>query len=76
MKIILDAPKEIIIVPEMTRTVTELIIKEMVDNPENKTIRVNIERLGHITLWEGEDYDLIGQWTDDDVIARIRELYS
>ena len=29
-----------------------------------------------ITLWEGEAYDVIGQWTDEDVNNRILEIYK
>jgi hypothetical protein len=29
-----------------------------------------------LTLWEGDEYDAAGQWTDNDVINRIEYLLS
>jgi hypothetical protein len=29
-----------------------------------------------VDLWEGADYDTIGQWTDTDVTNKLLSLYS
>lgn len=29
-----------------------------------------------LTLWEGDTYDTIGQWTDTDVDNRITEIFN
>jgi hypothetical protein len=46
----------------------------MVDKPSLKEVKVITRELGSITLWEGDEYDAIAQWTDTDVINRIKEL--
>ena len=35
----------------------------------------NIKPHGTIVLWEKEDYDKVGQWTDEDVHNRIIQLF-
>ena len=76
MKITFETPKEIIVVKELKRTVNDLTVDEVVDNPARKEVRAFVQQLGIITLWEGAAYDAIGQWTDADVEARIKELYK
>jgi hypothetical protein len=41
-----------------------------------KTVMALTMDFGSINLWEGDAYDAIGQWTDTDVVNRIKELYS
>lgn len=74
MKITFETPKEIVVVQELKRTFEEVTIEEMVDNPSRKEVKAFTKELGVLVLWSGEAYDLIGQWTDADVIARINEL--
>jgi hypothetical protein len=76
MKITLSTPKEIIVVAEQVKTVNEISINRMVDLPQQKKVLVFTNELGQVVLWEGAAYDTIGQWTDQDVIARLSELYS
>ncbi len=76
MKITFETPKEIIVVKELKRTVNDLTVEEVVDNSERKEVKAFVQQLGVITLWEGAAYDAIGQWTDADVVARIKELYK
>jgi hypothetical protein len=76
MKVILNNPKEVIVVQERKRTITEFNIIEMYDNPNRKVIEVTTEELGRITLWKDADYDLAGQWTDTDVANKLKQLYS
>jgi hypothetical protein len=55
----------------------ELVIARMVDRPQDKIIRVFFEScLFPIDLWSGDEYDTVGQWTDTDVINRIKYLYN
>jgi hypothetical protein len=75
MKITLSAQKEIV-VAEQVKTVNEISINRMVDLPQQKKVLVFTNELGQVVLWEGTAYDAIGQWTDQDVIARLNELYS
>lgn len=76
MKIILSTPKEVVIVKEIKKTISEITIYEIIDSPENKTIRANTLELGSVMLWQGITYDSIGQWTDADVQKRILELIN
>ena len=76
MKITFETPKEIVIVQELKRTFEELTIEEVVDSNSRKEVKAYTPELGIIVLWEGEAYDKIGQWTDADVINRIKELYK
>ena len=76
MTITFEKPKEVVVVKELKLTINELTIEEVVDNSERKEVRAYSKELGIITLWEGAAYDAIGQWTDADVVARIKEIYK
>ena len=76
MKITFETPKEIVIVQELKRTFEELTIEEVVDSNSRKEVKAYTPELGIITLWSGDAYDAIGQWTDADVINRVKELYK
>jgi uncharacterized protein (DUF2164 family) len=74
MKITLDAQKEVVIVKEVKRTITEITVLEIKDLPEIKRVEAITKELGIILLWEGEAYDAIGQWTDTDVINKLKYI--
>ena len=77
MEITLQTPQTIVIKPEETKTLEKLTVMSMVDLPNEKKVRVFIKELREpITLWEGDEYDAIGQWTDSDVQTKLTELYS
>jgi hypothetical protein len=76
MKITFENPKEVVVVKEIKRTITELTIEEIVDNNSRKEVKAYTEELGIVALWTGTAYDAIGEWTDADVVARIKELYK
>lgn len=74
MKITLDTQKDLVIVKEVKKVITEITILELRDMPETKTVQAVTVEMGIITLWQGEEYDAIGQWTDQDVINKIKSL--
>jgi hypothetical protein len=74
MKITLDIEKEVILVKEVKRTITEITIRELKDLPEQKRVEAYTNEIGVVVLWEGEAYDAIGQWTDTDVINKLKSL--
>jgi hypothetical protein len=74
MKIVLDTEKEVVVVKEVKKTITEITVKQVNDLPEQKRVEAYTNELGVITLWEGEAYDAIGQWTDTDVINKLKSL--
>lgn len=76
MEIVFNAPKQIVITPEVKKEVTSLKVVSITDIPNAKLVIARTEDMSNIRLWEGEAYDAIGQWTDADVIARINELYQ
>lgn len=76
MKITFETPKEIVVVQELKRTFEEVTIEEVVDNPSRKEVKAFTRELGILVLWSGEAYDLAGQWTDADVVARVTELLN
>lgn len=77
MKIELTKPKTIILVEEQKQILETITVKRMADLPIEKKVIVFIEEMhGPILLWEGEAYDNIGEWTNSDVINRLKELYS
>jgi hypothetical protein len=61
----------------------EVYYEKIVDDSTLKTVSTEI-RLGKLpnggyiwrilVLWEGEEYDAIGQWTDAQAEARIKEI--
>lgn len=76
MKITFETPKEIVIVQEVKRTIEELTIEEVVDNNSRKEVKAYTAELGIVVLWSDDAYDAIGQWTDADVVNRVKELYK
>jgi hypothetical protein len=75
MEIVFNTPKEIVTTPEVKKEVSSLNIMLITDMPDRKIVyAVTSDRI-NITLWEGESYDAIGQWTDADVVNRINEIY-
>lgn len=69
-------PEKIINVPANTKTLNEITIRLMVDDPIKKQVTARTNELGNFILWQNEEYDAIGQWTDQDVIDRIKEIYN
>jgi ABC-type sugar transport system ATPase subunit len=75
MEIIFDQPRNIVIVQQQASTYDRLHVIEMMDYPLQKIVKAVIMEIGEVVLWQEDDYDTIGQWTDQDVINRINELY-
>jgi hypothetical protein len=74
MKIKLDTEKELVLVKEIKKTIKEITIRELKDLPEQKRVEAYTDEIGLVVLWEGEAYDAIGQWTDTDVINKLKSL--
>ena len=69
-------PQRVITIPEKKKTINSITVLSMTDEPNIKKVSIKTLEIGLITLWEGEAYDEIGQWTDQDVIDRIKEIYN
>lgn len=74
MKIVLDTEKKVVVVKELKKTITEITVNQINDLPQQKKVEVYTNELGLVVLWEGAQYDAIGQWTDTDVINKLKSL--
>ena len=52
----------------------QILIAKIIDNPGSKTVAVMTTKNRLYVLWAGEAYDNIGNWTNEQVEARVREL--
>ena len=50
-----------------------ITIKAFEDNAVRKVVNARTSD-GNYTLWAGEAYDTIGDWTSEQAIAKVREL--
>jgi hypothetical protein len=57
-------------------TTNQITIVKEVDNPVEKTVKVYTDKGIVYTLWSGQTYDSIGQWTDVEVIERLRQILT
>lgn len=76
MEIQLSSTKDIVIVKERKRSIDKISVLEITDYPNDKKVVARTLELGFVTLWKDSEYDLIGQWTDADVVNRFMELYN
>ena len=76
MEITFSAPKDVVVTPEVKKTIEKLTIIQMTDNPQNKIVTALIKEVGLVVIWKDEEYDSIGQWTDKDVIAKLKKIYK
>ncbi len=74
MIITLETEKEVVLVKEVKRAIKQITVFELKDLPEQKRVEAITKELGIVLLWEGEAYDAIGQWTDTDVINKLKSL--
>jgi len=73
MEIITESP--IIVQSEITTSKIEVL--SITDSNQDRNIIANIriaDKECSVMLWELNAYDNLGQWTDDMVVARIKEL--
>lgn len=76
MKVTLSSSKTIIITPAVTKTTVEINLLSTIDNPVQKKVIAITKEIGQVVLWEGAAYDAIGQWTDADVAAKLKDLFD
>ena len=77
--LIIDLGQELVLkeIPAQQIKASSIQITSMIDNPADKTITVKTNSvLGTVVLWQGEAYDAIGQWTDENVKLRLIELIN
>lgn len=57
-------------------TVDKIIITRVIDELNRKKVIAFCHNYKVLILWEGDDYTAAGQWTDTDVINRVREIVT
>jgi hypothetical protein len=75
MEIITESP--IIVQSEITTSKIEVL--SITDSNQDRNIIANIriaDKECSVMLWELNAYDNLGQWTDEMVVARIKELIA
>jgi len=63
--------------PKLAVSFEEFEIKSFTDIPALKIVLANlVETVFPLVLWRGEEYDQVGQWTDEQAVARATELLN
>ena len=63
-------------IPAQQVSLSEIEVIQFIDSPSRKTVEAFCKKFGRIVLWEGDDYDAIGDWTNADVTARLNQIYQ
>ena len=72
----LPTPKVIRKIPSSQVVVSKIEIDHFVDSPSEKVLEAYDKKIGKIVLFEGDAYDAIGNWTNEDVEKRLKEIYK
>lgn len=71
-----ELPSPVVTQPQITSSFYK--ITDVTDNPIDKTVvaRVTVGpgAINFYTVWSGESYDQIGQWTDVDLVNAVTPL--
>ena len=76
MKVQLDAEKTVVVAPAVTKNLNEVTIARIVDLPLEKKVRVFVRELGRpvdLPQLSGDNY---GDWSDEDVVAALKDQIS
>lgn len=77
LEINFDEEKFIRTIPAFNVNTKTISIVQLIDLPiEKKVTAHTYSQVGAIVLWEGDEYDAIGDWTNQDVIDRVKELFT
>lgn len=77
LEVTLSQERTIEVQPVQTAAITTLTVNRMIDVPGEKKVFVFLEELRQpVLLWEGDAYDAIGDWTNANVDARLKEIYD
>lgn len=65
-----------VVVPNELYTLKRLfIVTTYTEQVNTRYVRAYVVGKGNVYIWQGDEYDAIGQWTDLDVQIRLNELY-
>ena len=77
IEVVLPNPKKVKTLGNNEIEITKIEIFEIVDSNIKKQVTAHCRNHPtKIVLWKDAEYDNIGQWTNDNVISRVLELYS
>jgi len=76
IEIVFDEEKFIKTIPAIHVNTDSMNIIQIVDLPiEKQIIAHTFNQFGPIVLWEGDNYDKMLDWTNEDIIDRVKELF-
>ena len=77
LKITLETPKVIVKQPEITKTITEVVIDRIIDIPAQKKVAVFIdgERI-ELDVLSGVNYDTPTEWDNAAVVAAVKAYFG
>ena len=78
LKITLDTPKVVKEIPASQIKISEIEVLKFEDSPSLKTVKAYTTNtlVGTLTLWEGDAYTSIGDWTQSQAVDRIKEIIN
>jgi hypothetical protein len=74
LQVTFDSPIVVKKISGVNITSKNVIINEMIDSPSEKKVTVRTNNNQTYTLWKGDAYTAIGQWTDQNVTDRLKQL--
>lgn len=78
MEITLNQAKDIVVIKQQTVNSNKVTRGAVVDDEQQKIVfvfySVNKSPLVKLILWQGDEYDEIGNWTYEQVDERIKQL--
>lgn len=75
MEVILQGKKDIVFRAEETIDTDKVTINQVTDNYTSVIALVSIgEKTKEIIVWEGTEYEALGQWTDTDLTNKLKQL--
>lgn len=81
MTIKLEEKRQIVVVPAQVVTTDEILINEIRDTGTSVIAMITplekstiLAQTRTIVLWEGKEYEQIGQWTDSDVENKLKQI--
>jgi len=77
LKITLETPKVIVKQPEITKTITEVVIDRIIDIPAQRKVAVFIdgERI-ELDALSGVNYDTPTEWDNAAVVAAVKAYFD
>lgn len=76
LNVVLDGPKVVKELPAVQVSLSNIEIEYFIDSPSKRIVEAYAKKIGKIVLWEGDAYDAIGDWTNADVEAKIKDIYK